>query len=153
MEEGNLIKELFIPDEEKAFEALRGMRWPEGVYCPRCKSHNLQKRGIRGVSQRYSCNDCELNFNDFTGTIFANKNMSLGEMFYILHNIDVESVKRLSEELERDWSTVNGLVKDFKRNLAENDGDPILIGEVEIDEMYIHAGDKGIKKNSRNHVK
>ncbi len=31
MEEGNLIKELFIPDEEKAFEALRGMRWPEGV--------------------------------------------------------------------------------------------------------------------------
>jgi transposase-like protein len=153
MEEVNLIKELFVPDEERAFEAFRNMRWPDGVYCPRCKSYNLQKRGTRSGSQRYSCNKCGLNFSDLTGTIFANKNMSLGEMFYILHNIDVESVKRISEELERDWSTVDSLVKDFKRNLAQNDGDPILTGEVEIDEMYIHAGDKGVKKTKDNHVR
>jgi transposase-like protein len=150
MEEYNLIKDLLVPDEERAFEALRAIRWSEGVDCPRCKSHSLQKRGIQSGSQRYSCNNCGLNFSDLTGTIFANRKIPLGEMFYILHNIDFESVKRLSEELERDWSTVDSLVKDFKRNLAENDGDPILTGEVEIDEMYIHAGNKGIKKTPNN---
>lgn len=42
------------------------------------------------------------------------------------------------------------LVKDFKRNLASSAGDPILTDEVEIDEMYIHTGNKGIKKTSHN---
>jgi len=149
MEEENLIKELFIPDEKKAFEIFRSMRWPEGVYCPRCKSKKLQKRGIQSRSQKYSCNSCGLNFVDLTGTIFAKKKIPMGEILYILHNMDVKSVKRLSEELKRDWSTVDSLVKDFKRNLAKNEGDPILTEEVEIDEMYIHAGDKGVKKNSQ----
>lgn len=67
-----------------------------------------------------------------------------------MHNIDFESVKRLSEELERDWGTLNSLVKDFKRNLAKNAPDPILTGEVEIDEMYIHACNKWIKKTQSN---
>lgn len=150
MEEDNLIKELFIPDEKKAFEVFRSVRWIDGVYCPRCNSRNLQKRGIQSRSQRYFCNDCELNFSDLTGTIFATRKIPMGEMLYILSNIDVKSVKRLSEELEHDWGTINSLVKDFKRNLAQNDHDPILTGEVEIDEMYIHAGEKGIKKTPHN---
>lgn len=154
MEEGNLIKELFIPDEEKAFETLRGMRWPDGIYCPRCNSRNLQKRGIQSRSQRYSCNDYELNFSNLTGTIFATKKMYMGEMLYILANIDAKSVKRLSEELERDWSIVDSLIKDFKQNLARKIHDPILTGKIEMDEMYIHAGDKGIKKKTKEtHVR
>lgn len=64
-------------------------------YCPRCKSRKLQKRGIQSRSQRYSCNECDLNFSDLTGTIFMNKKIPMGEMLYILHNIDFESVKRL----------------------------------------------------------
>lgn len=111
MEEGNLIKELFIPDEEKAFETFRSMRWPEGVYCPRCKSRSLQKRGIQSGAQRYSCNMCELNFSDLTGTIFATRKLPMGEMLYIIHNMDVKSTKRLAEELKHQWSIVDSLIK------------------------------------------
>jgi hypothetical protein len=32
MEEDNLINELFIPVEKKAFGIFRSMRWPEDVY-------------------------------------------------------------------------------------------------------------------------
>ena len=50
----------------------------------------------------------------------------MGEILYILHNMDIKSTKRLSEELNRQWSTVDSLIKDFKRNLAQKTGDPIL---------------------------
>ena len=42
---------------------------------------------------------------------------------------------------------MNNLAKKFKQTLKNNTHDPILQGKIEIDEMYIHAGSKGIKKN------
>jgi len=34
---GDLVLELFIPDEEKALNIFRCIRWADGVYCPECK--------------------------------------------------------------------------------------------------------------------
>jgi hypothetical protein len=76
------------------------------------------------------------------------KSYSLGEMFYILTNLDKKSVKRLSEELGRTRQSVYRLAKEFRQDLASSAPDPILQGEIELDEMYIHAGNKGIKKTS-----
>ncbi|NYB52645.1 MAG: transposase [Methanobacteriaceae archaeon] len=39
------VLELFIPDEEKALDVFRHIRWAEGVYCPECKSNEIYKRG------------------------------------------------------------------------------------------------------------
>lgn len=150
MKEKKLNHSLFVPDEEKCVEIFRQIRWSDGVYCPQCKSTSIQKRGVEGKTRRYSCNTCGSNFSDFTGTIFARKRLPLGEIFYILTNMDKKSVKRLSEELGRSRSTVHLLVREFRRNLASSASDPILQGEVEIDEMYIHAGSKGFKKKNRD---
>lgn len=152
MKEEDLISGLFIPDEERCIEIFRQLRWSNGVYCPYCKSFNVYNRGFKGKTRRYSCNSCETNFTDFTGTIFAHKKLSLGEMFYILANLDKKSVKRLSEELGHTRQSVYRLAKEFRRNLASSAPDPVLKGEVEIDEMYIHAGSKGVKKTQNNHV-
>ena len=151
MEEENLITDLCIPDEERSLEVFRRIRWGDGVHCPTCKSSNIYNRGVKGRTRRYSCNGCGFNFTDFTGTIFAHKKLSLGEMFYILANLDNKSVKRLSEELGRTRQSVYRLAKEFRQDLASSAPDPILQGKIEIDEMYIHAGDKGDKKNFRNH--
>jgi hypothetical protein len=56
--------------------------------------------------------------------------------------LDKKSIKRLYGELGRKWETVNQLAKDFKKALENNTKDPLLRGEIEIDEMYIHAGSK-----------
>jgi len=147
MGEENVIQRLLIPDEKGSIEVFRRIRWADGVYCPKCKSLNIYNRGVKGRTRRYSCNGCGFNFTDFTGTIFAHKKLSLGEMFYILANLDNKSVKRLSEELGRTRQSVHRLAKEFRQDLASSAPDPTLHGKIEIDEMYIHAGDKGNKKN------
>jgi len=51
------------------------------------------------------------------------------EMLYIIHNMDVKITKILSEGLNHHWSALDSLIRDFKRNLAQNTGDPILTDE------------------------
>jgi len=150
MKEMDLISDLCIPDEDRAMEIFRGLRWADGVHCPRCNSLSIQNRGFQGKSKRYSCNNCGSNFSDLTGTIFANKKLPMGEMFYILINLDKKSIKRLSEELGHKWDNIYNLAKDFRENLVEKSKDPILSKDVEIDEMYQSAGSKGLKKRSKN---
>ena len=150
MKETDLIDGLFIPDEERIMEIFRQIRWVNGVYCPQCNSFKVQKRGKEGKTRRYSCNTCGSNFSDLTGTIFATRKLPMGEIFYILAHLDKKSIKRLAGELGRSRSTVHLLAKKFRENLASAAPDPILTGEIEIDEMYIHAGNKGLKKTNQS---
>ena len=143
----DLVSDLFIPDEKRAMDIFRGIRWANGVYCPSCHSLSIENRGSQGKSCRYSCNGCGLNFSDLTGTIFAKRKLPMGDMLYILFNLDKKSIKRLSEELGHKWGNLYHLAQDFKEDLAKKSGDPKLQGKIEIDEMYIHAGSKGLKKS------
>ena len=77
-----------VPDEKVAMAFFRSIRWVNGVYCPKCKSYNINNRGIQGRTRRYSCKDCGSNFNDFTGTFFHKSKIPLGIMLYILFNLD-----------------------------------------------------------------
>lgn len=139
---------LFVPDNERALNIFRCIRWSDGVYCPECHSDKVYKRGFvrKTPVRRYSCNECGKNFTDLTGTIFANKKLPMGEMLYIMSNLDKKSVNRLSEELGHKWESVYRLAKDFREFLAQKSPDPILSEDIEIDEMYYSAGEKGLKK-------
>lgn len=75
-------------DEKRAMEIFRGVKWVDGAHCPKCNSSAIHNRGFQGKTKRYSCTNCGSNFSDFTGTIFVNKKLSMGEMFYILMNLD-----------------------------------------------------------------
>jgi len=140
--------EVLIPDEERAMDIFREIRWSNGVYCPKCKSFDIYTRGFQGKTRRFSCKNCGLNFSDLTGTIFAKKRIPMGEIFYILINLDKKSIKRLSEELGRKWDTVYAIAQDFRREVVEKAEDPVLSGEIEIDEMYHSSGSKGLKKQT-----
>jgi len=150
MKADSLVLELFIPDEDKAMKIFKQIRWSSGVYCPECKSFEIYNRGFQGKSQRYSCKKCGLNFSDLTGTIFANKKIPMGEMLYIIMSLDKKSVKRLSEELGHKWDSVYRIAQEFRESLLDKSKDPVLSGEIEIDEMYQSAGNKGLKKTSTN---
>ena len=89
-----------VPDEKVAMAFFRSIRWVNGVYCPKCKSYNINNRGIQGRTRRYSCKDCGSNFNDFTGTFFHKSKIPLGIMLYILFNLDNKTTTQLSEELD-----------------------------------------------------
>ena len=77
-----------MPDEQLTIAIFRSIRWVHGVYCPQCKSYNINNRGMQGRVRRYSCKDCGSNFNDFTGTFFIKSKIPLGVMLYILLNME-----------------------------------------------------------------
>jgi transposase-like protein len=62
-----------LMDDAKCYEVVRELRWPEGVRCPGCGSEQVNKRGFhdhQAHRQRYSCQACERQFDDLSGTIF-----------------------------------------------------------------------------------
>ena len=45
-------------DDQKCFQTVRELRWPEGVRCPHCDSTQVTKRGFDDTQkerQRYRC--------------------------------------------------------------------------------------------------
>ena len=109
-----------VPDEKVAMAFFRSIRWVNGVYCPKCKSYNINNRGIQGRTRRYSCKDCGSNFNDFTGTFFHKSKIPLGIMLYILFNLDNKTTPQLSEELDYSRQCISRISKLFRDKLLTN---------------------------------
>jgi len=132
--------------EEDALRIFRSVRWADGVYCPECKSFDIYSRGSQSNSHRYSCNDCKNNFSDFTNTPFEYHKIPLGKIIYILVHMSTKSVSQLAKELKLHRNTVGRYHKRIREFLLENHEDPSFDGEIEMDEAYIFAGEKGVKK-------
>ena len=109
-----------VPDEKVAMAFFRSIRWVNGVYCPKCKSYNINNRGIQGRTRRYSCKDCGSNFNDFTGTFFHKSKIPLGIMLYILFNLYNKTTTQLSEELDYSRQCIARISKLFRDKLLSN---------------------------------
>ena len=109
-----------IPDDQVAMAFFRSVRWVNGVYCPKCKSYNINNRGNQGRTRRYSCKDCKTNFNDFSGTIFHKSKIPLNVMLYILFNLDNKTTTQLSEELDYSRQCISRISNLFRDKLLSN---------------------------------
>ena len=62
-------------DEASCYATIRELRWGSTApKCPHCKSMDIIKRGMDDTNQyrqRYECKNCQVRFDDLTGTIFA----------------------------------------------------------------------------------
>ena len=147
MTNSEIIRELLLPDIEKSFRIIREVRWKDGVRCPYCESKEIVKYGHNEKgAQRYKCKNCGRLFNDLTNTIFERHKLPINEMVYIILNMPHKSTKEISEDLGRDRKSVLNFVHEVQKISGKLS--PKLEDIVEIDEIYIHAGDKGIKKQS-----
>ena len=64
--------------EERCRTYLEELRWPEGVACPRCESHDCG----RIVSRRkFYCRSCRYHFSVTAGTIFHNSHLPVWKWF------------------------------------------------------------------------
>lgn len=145
----NSIKNMVIGEVE-ALNFYRSIHWSCGVYCPSCGSFEINNRGERGRTKRYSCKECGTFFNDFTGTFLERSKISFGLVLWILTNIHNKSVKQMSEELGLNRKTVARYHKLIRDLLEKNNVDPSFDGKLEFDETYVNAGSKGIKKTSHS---
>ena len=139
----------FMPSEEKCFRVLRELRWGEGIKCPHCGSSEVVRNGTWKYRWRYLCKGCKRYFNDLTGTIFEGSKLELREWVYILKRLlEKASMNQISKELGRKFDAIMRA-----RDLASDSLAKKLVtklrGEVEIDETYVSAGQKGTKCEQR----
>ena len=67
-------------NDAKCYEAVRELRWSNGVRCPDCQASAIRKRGFHSHQahrQRYECQACGRQFDDLSGTVFEGHHQPL----------------------------------------------------------------------------
>lgn len=129
----------FEVDEKRVKDVFKYFRWYDDVFCPYCKSSDINKRGdldkkknFEHLSKKYECKECGKFFNDFTGTPFNNRKIKFEKILYILFNAYTEDKKliEIEKETRLGHDTVSRTAKSFKDfckrekiNLSNNDFD------------------------------
>jgi transposase-like protein len=90
-------------DDVQCYQTVRELRWPDGIACPSCQSKHVIKRGCDDTEparQRYACHDCDMRFDDLTGTIFAGHHQPLKVWILCLYCMGLNvSNEQMAQEL------------------------------------------------------
>ncbi len=134
-------------DDAKCYQSVRQMRWPDGVRCAWCKSEDIKRRGMhqrQRERQRYHCKACHRDFDDLTGTIFANHHQPLRKWIVCLYLLGLNlSNEQIAQELGLNKDDVHQMTVQLRSGVVDLKPEPQLEGTVECDEVYIVAGHKG----------
>lgn len=134
-------------DDAKCFEALRQIRWTEGVTCPGCESNQVVKRGFdetQPLRQRYQCKACRKRFDDLSDTILAGHHQPLRTWILCLYLMGLNlSNHQISQELDLNQAHVQQMITRLRSGIVASKPPVSLDGVVECDEVYVIAGHKG----------
>lgn len=151
--------ERMFATEDACKTALRDLRWPDGVRCPRCGEDKRVYRA--GEDFRWKCKGCNKNgyrFSVLTGTVFENTNIPLSTWFRVIF-LMVSSKKGMSAlQIHRMIDPVRGSKGSYKTawymchriRAAMEDPQGPLSGIVEVDETYIGGKDRNRHKGKKS---
>jgi transposase-like protein len=129
--------------EDKCRAYLEGLRWPDGVICPKCQSRKISRIVKRA---QFDCDACRHQFSVTAGTIFHDSHLPLWKWFLAVYVMG-ESKKGISaNQLKRmlgvSYKTAWYLSHRVRAAMG-GEGSELLSGIVEADETY--TGGKGLK--------
>ena len=134
-------------DDEGCYEAVRQLRWSEGIKCPHCEDKNIIKRGRDDTApsrQRYECKGCGKRFDDLTQTVFAGHHQPLKVWVIFLYFLGLNlSTRQIAQELNLNKDDAQRMAEILRSGVVENKPEVRLSGKVECDEVYVVAGHKG----------
>ena len=134
-------------DDARCFQAVRAMRWPDGVRCPGCASAEVTKDGhddTQPERQRYQCRGCRKRFDDLTDTVFAGHHQPLRVGVLCLYFMGLNpSNEQIAQELGIDPDDAQVMASQRREGIVRRTPAVALSGEVECDEVYVVAGHKG----------
>ena len=149
------IADLFS-DETAAIRWLEELRWPNGPFCPRCGSFNVQS-GIKHKTMTHRCRDCPKRsmFTLRMGTVMECTKLkyrvwAIG-IYLFTTNIKGISSMRLHRELgigqKAAWFMLQRLRK------ASETGSSVFSGPVEVDETYFGGKRSNMSSTKRKGLK
>ena len=130
------LNELFDTDAE-CRTYLEGLRWPNGIECPRCHDKSFSRIKARKALE---CNACRYQFSATSGTIFHDSHLPLPKWFLAIFLITESrkgmSALQLKRLLKVSYKTAWYLSHRIREAMKETNPKP-LTGTVECDETYI----------------
>ena len=146
-------------DDAKCYEAVRQMRWPDGVKCPHCGADTVSKQGRderQPERQDYRCRGCLRYFDDLSETIFAGRHQPLQVWIGCLYLMGLNvSNRQIAQELGLHEDDAQRMTEQLRQGIVARQSQEPLSGEVEFDEAYVVAGHKGqpqeVKKKDDPH--
>jgi len=134
-------------DDKRCYETVRELRWENGVCCPHCNSHEVNKRGFDETQQdrqKYECKTCYKRFDDLTHTIFSGHHQPLKIWILCLYFMGLNlSNHQIAKELDLNKDDIQNMTQLLRSGIVEKKPEITLSGEVEFDEVYVVAGHKG----------
>jgi transposase-like protein len=149
--------ELF-PSHDACLDYLKERFHPDGSDCPKCgkktKFHRIKSRAA------YGCQYCGHQVYPTAGTVFHKSTTNLQMWFWAIFLMSSTrcgiSAKQLEREIGVSYPTAHRMFKQIRTLLSQKD-DPILEGEVEVDESLgggkLRAGDarRGLRYVQKSH--
>ena len=151
-----MLKIQDVIDDQKCFEEVRKLRWPENIQCPHCNCSEVVKDGHdekQRDRQRYECKNCHRRFDDLTNTVFAGHHQPLKIWIIVLYLMGLNiSNKQISKEIDLCETNVQKMTTTFREGVVTRQPEPLLKGEIEFDEVYLVAGHKGLPEEVKKRV-
>lgn len=109
-------------DEQKCYEEVRKIRWPNGVHCPHSNTKLVNKRGFhthQAHRQRYRCQACGKQFDDLTGTVFEGHHLPLKTWILCLYFMGLNlSNQQIPAELDLSDSEVQAMTSQLREGIV-----------------------------------
>jgi transposase-like protein len=135
--------------EEKCRSYLEGLRWPDGVECPRCGSKKISHIKERG---QFDCDSCRYQFSVTAGTIFHDSHLPLNKWllasYIICESKKGVSANQMKRMLGVSYKTAWYLCHRIRAAMKGTAPEP-LRGIVEVDETWIGGRHQGVGKGNR----
>ena len=140
-----------FPDEETARMWYEEQVWPQGPYCPKCGTYNVQSE-IKHPTMTHRCRECLKRpmFSVRTGTLLQSSKLSFQVWVIVIYLFTTDIKGTSSMKLHRDldvtfktaWHLAHRMRKAFDAETPE------FASPVEVDESYF-GGIKGNKHASK----
>jgi hypothetical protein len=136
-----------VIDDARCFRVIRDRRWPEEVLCAHCDSRQTTRQGHDETPPARRCSlgrSCSRRLDDLTGTSFAGHHRPLRvwvlALYFLWLNLSNEQIARA---LDLDPDDAQRMGSRLRRGTVQHKPPVVLTGEVECDEVYVVAGQKG----------
>ncbi len=150
-----------FPDDATAEAWFARGRWPDGPYCPKCGSFNVQS-DIKHKTMTHRCRDCtsgsgksKTMFSMKTGTIMEGSKLGYRvwaiAVYLVATNLKGVSSMKLHRDLGVTQKTAWHLAHRIRKALGRNEAP--FPGPVEVDETYIGGKRKNMPLKKRKAMK